>query len=95
MTSFGGEKLVIRGAEGKIVVPEFHAARRAVLIRGGKREVFRDSALLYARQFAQAADEIRTGRREGARIPAQGTLDVLRLTDECRRQMGQRYPRES
>ena len=95
MTSFGGEKLVIRGAEGKIVVPEFHAARRAVLIRGGKREVFRDGALLYARQFAQAADEIRTGCREGARIPAQGTLDVLRLTDECRRQMGQRYPRES
>ena len=74
MTSFGGEKLVIRG---------------------GKREVFRDGALLYARQFAQAADEIRTGRREGARIPAQGTLDVLRLTDECRRRMGQRYPRES
>ena len=94
MSSWGGEKMVICGERGKIVVPEFHAARRAVLSVGGRREVFRDGALKYARQFAQVADEIRAGRQEGERIPAQSTVDVLRLTDECRRRMGMRYPQE-
>ena len=46
----------------------------------GAREVFRDGALNMRGQFAQVADEIRAGRQEGERIPAQSTVDVLRLT---------------
>ena len=94
ISSWGGERLVIRGERGKIVVPEFHAAARAALVREGKKEVFRDGALRYARQFAQVAAEIRAGRKESAFVPAASTVDVLRLTDECRRRMGLVYPQE-
>lgn len=94
ISRMGGEKLTIRGERGKIVVPHFHEAQGAVLRAGGRTETFSDDSLLYGRQFAQVAAEIRAGRRESAFVPAKSTVAVMRLLDECRAQLGLRYPQE-
>ena len=94
MVRYHGERLIIRGDGGVIKVNGFHAARRAVCRGAEGREVFRDGGLLYARQFARAAEEIYSGALSSSVIPPQGTLDVMGIMDECRRQLGVVYPGE-
>ena len=48
----------------------------------------------YLTEFSRAADEIRAGLKESAYVPHSSTLDCLRITDECRRQMNLVYPFE-
>ena len=88
-----GERAVIIGSKGIIRVPQPHAARRARL-GGPHPETVLDDSKLYAWQFSNVAEEIRAGCTEGAKVPAQGTMDVMRILDECRRQMGLAYPCE-
>ena len=88
-----GERAVIVGAKGVIRIPQPHAARRARL-DGSYPEIVRDDSDLYTKQFSNVAEEIRAGRTEGAKVPARGTVDVMRILDECRRQMGLVYPCE-
>lgn len=88
-----GERAVIVGSRGIIRIPQPHAARRARA--GGPRpETVLDDSALYAKQFSNVAEEIRAGCTEGAKVPARGTVDVMRILDECRRQMGLVYPCE-
>lgn len=94
ISRLGGEKLVIRGEKGSIYVPHFHEGNGAVIKCGKEKEVFSDDSLLYGKQFAQVAAEIRAGKQESAFIPAAGTLAVMRLLDACRAQLGLRYPAE-
>ena len=88
-----GERAVIAGAKGVIRIPQPHAARRARL-GGSNSETVRDDSALYAKQFSNTAKEIRAGRKGGVKIPAESTVDVMRILDECRRQMGLVYPCE-
>lgn len=89
-----GERAVIAGAKGVIRIPQPHAARRAGL--GAPRpETVRDGSALYAKQFSSVAEEVRAGCREGKKVPARSTVDVMRILDECRRQMGLVFPCEA
>ena len=63
------ERAVVVGARGVIRIPRPHAARRARL-GGACPEILRDNSALYARQFSNAAEEIRAGRKEGVKVPA-------------------------
>ena len=90
---FDGERLEIIGDKGKIKVPIFHASKKAML-RAEEKEIFRDKALLFGTQFSAVAAEIRSGAKEGIAIPAQGTLDCMKIMDLCRRQMDLVYPCE-
>ena len=92
--SLKGEKMVIRGTKGSITIPFFHMAtkarlkgenRAAAAVKGGMRG-------LYRREFDDAAAEIRARKQESGLIPHRGTLDVMRLMDDCRRQMGVVFP---
>lgn len=93
MEKLRGEKLVIEGTEGKIVVPYFHMAKRGRL-KAKRGEKFRIKALLYATQLRQVAEEIRSGKKESIFCPPRSTLDTMLLLDECRRQLGVVYPCE-
>lgn len=88
-----GERAVIAGTKGVIRIPQPHAARRA-RAGGSRPETALDDSALYARQFSNVAEEIRAGRKEGVKVPARSTVDVMRVLDECRRQMGLVYPCE-
>ena len=87
------ETIEIEGMNGSILVPDFHMASKAEL-KSDAPERFEDPSLHYAVQFAKVAEEIRGGRTEGVNVTAQSTIDVMRLMDECRRQMNFRYPYE-
>lgn len=89
----GGEYFDIVGTKGTIHVPMFHMAQSAVL-KNGKTEKYEKKALLYDTQFSNVAREIRAGLAESRMIPIRTTLDVMALLDDCRGQMGVRYPKE-
>ena len=91
---FDGEKLEIIGETGKIKVPIFHASKTAVL-RGTKKDLFRDKNLLFGTQFSAVAAEICSGAKEGIAIPAQSTIECLEILDICRQQMNLVYPCEN
>jgi len=90
---FDGEKLEIIGEKGKIKLPIFHAAKKAML-KTTKKELFRDTALLFGTQFSAVASEIRSGAKEGIAITPQSTIDCMKIMDICREQMGLVYPCE-
>ena len=90
----GGETLRILGSEASLELDGFHYASRVGLARcDGSSEVFEgDGSLL--NEFDRASEEMRAGKTESAYVPHRATLDVLRIMDECRRQMGLVYPFE-
>ena len=89
----GGEYFDIVGTKGMIHIPMFHMAKSAI-IKNGKTVKYEKKALLYDTEFSNVAGEIRAGLTEGRMIPMQHTLEVMALLDDCRRQMGVRYPQE-
>ena len=48
----------------------------------------------YLTEFSHVADEIRAGKKESEFIPFKSTIDCLRIIDECRHQLGLKYPFE-
>lgn len=87
------EKLVIRGDEGEILMPLYHFTDEATLKRGGETLKFKDTVppCSYLPEFDTVAAEIRAGRLTSEKVPPQATLDVMRLLDELRAQMGLVY----
>lgn len=85
-----GEYFRIKGTKGSIDVPMFHMASKATL----NGETFTDKTDHYAVEFRNVADEIRAGLTESKMIPAQSTIECMKLLDECRRQMGLQFPCE-
>ena len=94
MERAGGHYFEIKGTKGSISVPKFHMAQEATLKTEDKEETFKVDDLLYGKQFSNVAAEIRAGLKEGEKIPAKSTIEVMSLLDECRRQMGLVYPQE-
>ena len=88
------EVCVIEGTKGVIRVPDFHMASVAEL-EGEYPERFEDPSLHYAVQFDKVAGEIRGGQPCGVNVTPESTIDVMRLMDKCRRQMGLTYPYEA
>ncbi|OJF93584.1 Gfo/Idh/MocA family protein [Alkalibacterium sp. 20] len=94
MKEDAGNFFEIKGTKGSISVPKFNSSKQARLKTDGKEEVFEMEGLLYGTQFSNVAAEIRAGRKEGEKISAKSTIEVMALLDECRRQMGLVYPQE-
>lgn len=88
-----GERFEIIGENSSILVPMFHAAKRAVL-RGDVSAKVKDTNLLYGTQFSNVAEEIQRGYTESRIISPKSTIDCLTILDECRDQMGLVYPCE-
>ena len=89
-----GERFVICGTRGRIVVPFFHMATRARLCSEVRERVC-DRSKKYLTELRRVAEEITAGRTESAYCPAQSTLDTMKLLDSCRRDLGLVYPCEN
>lgn len=87
------EDCTIEGTDGRIKLPIFHMASKAVLKSRKGNETFKGKTD-YLTEFTRCAEEIKAGRKESEYIPFQSTIDCLRIMDECRAQMGLKYPFE-
>lgn len=87
----GLESLYIKGDKAEIRNLFFHCSNKVKLKRfKGKNETFKGKTN-YINEFDIVADEIRSGLTESKFVPLQATSDVMRIMDECRRQMGLTY----
>lgn len=93
MVEEGEHYFEIKGSKGSIMIPNFHTSKQAFL-HTDRVERFEMDGLLYGKQFSNVAAEIRAGKKEGEKISAKSTLDVMALMDECRKQMGLVFPQE-
>ena len=93
MKRLRGEKVVIEGDRGRIIVPYFHTAGAAYLT-GESRSMFKGDKNPFGIEFRHTAEDLLNGANESAYCPVKNTLDVMRLLDECRKQMKIVYPCE-
>ena len=89
------ESFVLKGSSGQIRLPiVFHAAPVAFIFsKKGINAAFGKTT--YLNEFERCAEEIRQGKKESDYVPFRATLDCMRIMDECRRQMGLKYPFEN
>ncbi len=87
---------VIVGAEGRIEIPRFWRAERAVLHRAGGGESAEHPFLAngFEYQLLEMGRLLREGALESALLPHAESIALLELMDEIRRRMGVRYPFE-
>ena len=91
----GFEKMTIYGDRGKIKAPLYHASGIASLHRG----LFNSKLYLsggkflnsYMDEFDKVAEEIRRGLTESEVYPLKSTLDIMKIMDEIREQIGLQY----
>lgn len=87
------ENAVIKGTKGTVSLPAFfHMANKAIL-KGENNEVF-NGKTDYLVEFTRVADEINAGLKESKYIPFSSTIATMKIMDECRKQMGLKYPFE-
>lgn len=89
-TRLKGDYFVIKGTKGKIKVPFFQASHKAKLI-GKRKETFSYKGKLYSNQFKEVEKEILSGGIEPKSVSKKGSIDVMEIMDECRRQNGVVY----
>ncbi|MDR0883586.1 MAG: Gfo/Idh/MocA family oxidoreductase [Oscillospiraceae bacterium] len=87
------EKLIITGTQGEIRCPFFHCTNKATLVQGRRKTRFKGDGG-YGNEFSVVADEIRQGQTESRYVPLENTVEIMGILDECRRQMGLKYPFE-
>ena len=88
------ERLTIIGSRATVDMKRFHGTDEVKLRRkDGEDESFTgDGSIL--NEFNLVANEILVGRTQSAYVPPTATVDVMRIMDECRRQMDLVYPFE-
>ncbi len=87
------ESFVAEGTEGKIHLPMFHVAP-AVILKGTKGNRVSFGKTTYLNEFDRVAEEIRQGKKQSDYIPFESTLECMKIMDECRHQLGLKYPME-
>lgn len=89
------EDIRITGSKGEIYVNRFRDAHRAELrdLQGNILQSFEGETTML-NEFDRVMEEIRLGKTESEFVPAQATIDVMEIMDECRRQIGLVYPFE-
>lgn len=90
-----GERLVIKGSNGKITSGAFHSGGAFKIESGGKTFGYPSDKNAMLTQFDAVADEIRSGKTQSGFVPPQATKDVLKLLDAIRRDIGLKFPFEN
>lgn len=92
-TNFRGHYFKIVGEKGYIKVPAFNMAHKAI-IKTDKKESFVFKGRLFSEQFKEVEKEILSGNINPVNVTKESSLDVMKLMDECRKQIGVIYPEE-
>lgn len=91
----GFEKMKIYGDKGKITSLLYHCMNNAKIKKSGKRtqklKLDGGGLISYVKEFDIVSDEIRQGLIESRYVPLKATLDVMRIMDEVRSQIGLDY----
>ncbi len=90
----GGSQLLIEGTRARTRVRSFHCAKRATLVRTPWKNVHVSGGGTYLNEFDIVASEIQQGLTQSRYVPLGATLDVMRILDDCRAQLGVIYPFE-
>lgn len=88
---YQGDTVLIKGDKGSIKVPLFHKANKAILKSDKEKIVFKDKNPKFAYQFMQVANDIKEGKKESS-VSLNSSLQVIKLMDEIRNQIGVVYP---
>ena len=95
MADFRGfERLSITGSKASVSLWLYHGANRVVLNRKDAKNMVLRADGSYLNEFDRVSGDIRAGLVQSALVPHEATLDMMRIMDECRRQMGLVYPFE-
>lgn len=86
-----GEHCIIIGEKGKIKVPLFHMANKAILKTKDGKEVFKDKKKKFATQFRVVAEYIKC-EKPNELVSLESSLEVLEIMDEIRKQIGVIFP---
>lgn len=86
-----GEHCIIIGEKGKIKVPLFHMANKAILKTKDGKEVFKDKKKKFATQFRVVAEYIKR-EKPNELVSLESSLEVLEIMDEIRKQIGVIFP---
>ena len=88
------ERLTITGSRASVDLKRFHGANEVKLCRkdGGDEAFSGDGSIL--NEFDLASQEILAGKTQSSYVPPKATVDVMRIMDECRKQMELVYPFE-
>lgn len=89
----GRENAIVTGTDGVITIPLFHQAVKASLMSNTKRETTR-TFTTFMTEFDTTADEIRSNKLTSEVMPKENIISVMKIMDECRQQMGVKYPGE-
>jgi len=88
------EYVKIVGENGEVFVPSFHSGNKAILKVGDKVTNFVSNNKGYYAEFINTNKDVESGKKESSFVSQEDTLAVMRIMDECRRQMGLVYPME-
>lgn len=91
----GLEKMSIKGENGKITAPFYHAMNGITCKKGlFRKEAFKGNGPKinsYLDEFDAVAEDIRSGKKESDAVPLSATLAVMEILDEIREQIGLSY----
>lgn len=88
---------IIYGTEGRIELPDFWHGTQATLLQDGKQAQVVELPFLgngYTHEAIEVGRCLRAGLRESPLVSHEESLALMRVLDECRRQVGLVYPCE-
>lgn len=93
----GSCSTIIIGEKGRIKIPfPMHHSKKAFLSNGKKVKYIDDYKFgLYENEFNLVSQEIKQEKKESNFIPFKSTLDIMRIIDEIKQQIGLTYKDET
>ena len=94
---FGSCSTLIEGEKGRIKIPcPMHKSRKAILkAENGVRYHDFYPYGLYENEFTLVAQEIEQEKKESGYVPFQSTLDVMKIIEEIKKQIGLSYDEDN